>query len=97
MSESDTGSAPPATWTYATRTPRERGADRRHLAVNRAEHDGPAVERSRQPAVLLPLSPCHLTRRVRERHHVRILVRGEPEPAGEIRVEDVEAARAEAE
>ena len=47
-SDSETGSAPPATCTYATRVPREPGGDRRDLAVHGAEHDRHAVEASRR-------------------------------------------------
>ena len=48
VSESATGNAPPASCTYATRTPRSAGADRRDLAVQRAADDGQPVELARR-------------------------------------------------
>ena len=46
---------------------------------------------------LLLVTDCYLARRVRKRHHVRPLLGLEPEPARQVRVEDVEAARSELE
>src|SRR3954451_9280759 len=75
----------------------ERRAGRRDLAVQRAADD-------RQPAQLgleldrfLDVQPRMLERRVREYHHVRPLLRLKLEPARQVRVEHVEAARAELE
>ena len=95
-SDSDTGSAPPATCTYATRTP----ASAAHTGATWlcSVQRRPAARRARrQLAVLLAAPHRDLARRVRQRHHVRARLRREPEPARQVRVEDVEAARAELE
>ncbi len=47
--------------------------------------------------VLLREARRVLARRIRQTHDVRAVLDREPEPAREVRVEDVEAARAEAE
>ena len=75
----------------------EPGADGRHLAVQRAEDDRHARRASRQLVRLLLATDRYLAGRVRQRHHVGALLRREPEPARQVRVEDVEAARAELE
>ena len=78
-------------------SPGERGAHRSDLAVQRAEHDRHPVERLRELAVLLTAPESDLPRRVRKRHHVRPFLGPEPEPARQVRVEDVEPARPELE
>ena len=78
-------------------TPGERGAHRRELAVQRAADDRHPVERLREQVVLLGMPCRELSGRVGELHHVRAGFRGEPEPAGEVRVQDVEAAGAQPE
>ncbi len=72
-------------------------AYRRHLAVQRAENDREPCQRFGELVRLLLATDCYLAWRVRQRHHVRALLRRKPEPACQVRVEDVEAARAELE
>ena len=56
-SDSETGNAPPASWTYATRTPSpDARADRRDLAVERAADDGHPGQR--RPASSRPPRAC---------------------------------------
>ena len=98
VSDSETGSAPPAPARMRRAAPASAGAHRRHLAVQRAA-GRPAAPRAASAA--RPSSSvqrdCYLAGRVRQCHHVRALLRREPEPARQVRVEDVEAARAELE
>ena len=75
----------------------ERGTHRRHLAVQRAADDGHAVERIGEFRCLLGVPGCDLPRRVGQLHHVRVRLGGEPETAGQVHVEDVEASGAESE
>ncbi len=72
-------------------------ARRRKLAVERAADDRHPVERLRQLAVLLDVPGRRLQRRVGQAHHVGVRLRLRVEAASEVRVEDVEAARAERE
>ena len=60
------------------------------------DHRRPA-KAFRELAVLLPVPLRPLQRRVRQLHHVRALLRGQAEPAREVRVQDVEPAGAEPE
>ena len=79
----------------------EAGAGGRDLAVERAADDRQAGERLRLAAVLgkllLHMHDRVLEGRVGELHDVRSRLRGKVEAAGEVRVEHVEPARAEAE
>jgi hypothetical protein len=70
-------------------------AHRDDLAVERAADDRQAVEPVRERVAFLGVAPGRLERRVGELHHVRAVLGDEAEPAGQVRVEDVEAARAE--
>ena len=65
--------------------------------MDACKDDRHAAEQAGELAVLLPVPERELARRVRERHHVRALLGREPEPARQVRVEDVEAAGAELE
>ena len=98
MSERETGSAPPGTWTYATLRPSPSpAAAGRDLAVQRAADDRQASQRLEPRAVLLRVPNGVLERRVRELHHVRAGLPFQVEPSREVRVEDVEAAGPEPE
>ena len=79
-------------------TPGEGGAGGRELAVEAEADDRDVVDPLEgRVVVLLGVPVRELPGRVRPRHDVRALVRREPEPAREVRVEDVEAPGAEAE
>ena len=93
-SENETGSAPPASWTYATRT-RQRRADRGDLASAASSTRRACRPATRRRAVLLHVRHRVLQRRVRELHHVSARLGRQPEAAREVRVQHVEAARAE--
>ena len=71
-------------------------ANGRELAVQRQADDRTGFERPRL-GVLLDMASRVLERRVRELHHVCARGARKPEPAGEVRVEHVEAAGAELE
>ena len=73
------------------------GDDRSELAVQPAAHDRKSLERLRQRIVLLDARHGGLPGRVRKRHHVRPRGRRHSEPPRQVRVDDVEAAGAEAE
>ena len=65
--------------------------------MERAADDGHPVQALGKLAVLLDESHRRLNGRVRKRHHVRVRRGLQTEPAREIRVQDVESARAEPE
>ena len=73
-SESETGSAPPGSWTYATRAPSPIPA---HTGAtwlwSEQQTTGMPVERLRELARLLRVRHRGLERRVRQLHHVRAL------------------------
>ena len=97
VSESETGSAPPGELDVGDAQPAERRADRRELAVQRAADDRQPAQLRVRLARLLDVEPRVLQRRVRQHHHVRALLGRELEAARQVRVEDVEPARAELE
>ena len=98
VSESETGSAPPATWTYATRTPASAAHTGATWLCSVQQTTGMPVERVRRARPSSSTAPeCELPGRVRERHHVRAFLGREPQPARQVRVEDVEPARPELE
>ena len=100
MSESATGSAPPGSWTYATARSRPSAA---HTGASwlwseqQTTGSPPSESGVRLAGFLLGMDDRMLERRVRELHHVRACLRGQLEPAREVRVEDVEAAGSELE
>ena len=57
----------------------------------------PLRTESSRPSSLLGMPGCGLARRVGQLHHVRVRLGGEPETAGQVHVEDVEASGAESE
>ena len=73
-------------------SPAQRGTGGRELAVEAETDDGHPVDPlERRVVVLLGEARRELPGRVRERDDVRGVLRREPEAAGEVRVEDVEA------
>ena len=82
VSESDTGSAPPAELNVGDPSSGERRADRRELAVEAAAHDREPVEplgRDVSSACLLREARRELPGRVGERHHVGTVLGREAE------------------
>ena len=75
----------------------ERGATGATWLCSEQQTTGSPSSDSARLAVLLAVRERELARRVRQRHHVRAVLGREPEPARQVRVEDVEAARAELE
>ena len=91
-SDSETGSAPPGTCTYATRTPSPMPA---HTGASwlwsEQQTTGIPPSDSASVAVLLAVADGGLERRVRQLHHVRARLDGRLESARQVRVQDVEA------
>ena len=98
VSDSATGNAPPASCTYAIRTPgADAGDDRSELAVQPAADDGKPVELP-PPARRAPRRrPRRTARACREAPSRAPRGRRQSEPPRQVRVDDVEAAGAEAE
>ena len=93
MSERETGSAPPGTWTYATLRPSPSPAAAGATWLWREQQTtAHACQRLELDAVLLRVPNGVLEGRVRELHDVRAWLPFEVEAAREVRVEDVEAA-----
>ena len=97
MSESETGSAPPASWTYATRSPSSAAQTGATWLCSEQQTTGMPAEVLGELARLLDVHARVLHRRVRQHHHVRALLGRQLEPARQIRVEHVETAGAELE
>ena len=97
-SESDTGSAPPGSWTYAMRMPSPIPAQTGTTWLWSEQQTTGMPSRPRTSCVgLLGVRHGVLKRRVRELHHVRAVLGAEVQPTREIHVEDVEPAGAEPE
>ena len=97
MSDSDTGSAPPASWTYDHPAAIERSAHRGQLAVQAEADDGHVVHPLPRSSLLLGETHRMLPRRVGMHHDVRVVLRRQAQTPREVRVEDVEPARAKLE
>ena len=97
-SERETGSAPPGSWRYAVRIPSPIPAQTGATWLCSEQQTTGMPPRPRTSVFrLLRMPDGVLERRVRQLHHVRVGLRVEVETAREVDVQQVEAARPEAE